>query len=74
MIDSGGNIHNAAIAKQNLDELKTAFKNLGVPAARIRDMQQVFEISTAQEMILEETLPDGTPTKRMKTVVFSIAE
>jgi crotonobetainyl-CoA:carnitine CoA-transferase CaiB-like acyl-CoA transferase len=64
----------AAIAKQNLDELMTAFKNLGVPAARIRDMQQVFEISTAQEMILEETLPDGTPTKRMKTVVFSIAE
>ena len=62
----------AAISKQSLADLMTAFRTHGVPAARIRDMRQVFEIPTAQEMILDETLADGTLTKRMKTVVFSI--
>lgn len=45
-----------------------------VPAAAIRTMQEVFELPAAQSMILEETLPDGTVSKRVKTVAFEIDE
>ncbi len=42
-----------------------------VPVAAVRNMQEVFELPIAQQMILEETLEDGTVTKRVKTVSFS---
>lgn len=61
-----------AIAQRNIDELMHTFKTNGVPAARIRDMRQVFELPVAQDMVLEETMPDGLITKRMKTVVFGM--
>ena len=48
-------------------------KNAGVPAARIRDMQAVFELPTAQNMILQENTPEGIPTKRMKTIAFKMS-
>lgn len=44
----------------------------GVPSASIRNMQQVFELPSAQSMILEETWPDGTLSQRVKTVAFEI--
>ena len=62
----------AAISKRTLGDLMADFKAFGVPAARIRDMQQVFEIPAAQEMILSETLENGVQTQRMKTVAFEI--
>ena len=63
-----------AISKRTLEDLMTTFKSNGVPAARIRDMRQVFEMPIAQEMVLEEKMQDGAVvTKRMKTVVFSIS-
>ena len=43
----------------------------GVPAARIRNMQQVFELPVAQNMILEDELPDGKVGRRVRTVAFS---
>lgn len=64
--------------------LSTAFENhpsgkllaslqaFGVPAAGIRNMQQVFEMPEAQNMILEETLPGGTFTRRVRTNAFKI--
>lgn len=61
-----------AISKHPLDDLLAAFKTNGVPAARIRDMQQVFEMPAAQDMVLKEFMPDGELTKRMKTVAFTI--
>ena len=61
-----------AISRKNLDEHMIAFKASGVPAARIRDMKAVFEMPVAQAMVLEEKLPNGLLTKRMKTVVFII--
>lgn len=62
----------AAISKTALPELMLQFKTQGVPAARIRDMASVFDLPEAQAMILEETLPDGTVTKRLKTIAFTL--
>ncbi len=42
----------------------------GVPAARIRNMPQVFELPAAKNMILEDVLPDGSTGRRVKTVAF----
>jgi crotonobetainyl-CoA:carnitine CoA-transferase CaiB-like acyl-CoA transferase len=61
-----------ALCAQPLAHWMTLFKAEGVPAARIRDMRQVFEMPAAQDMVLEESSPEGIPTRRMKTVAFSI--
>ncbi len=49
-----------------------AFRTEGVPAGSIRNMQEVFEQENAKKLILEEKMPDGTLSKRVKTVVFEI--
>lgn len=51
---------------QLLDRLVEA----GVPAARIRNMAQVFEMPVAKQMILEDELPDGSVGRRVRTVAF----
>ena len=61
-----------SISKLSLSEAIDKFRSAGVPAARIRDMKSVFELPTANEMILEEKMEDGTLTKRMKTIAFKI--
>lgn len=61
-----------AVAAHELDGLMLLFKENGVPAARIRDMRQVFELPAANSMILEETTAEGIPTRRVKTVAFNI--
>lgn len=61
-----------AIAQLNLDDAMHAFRESGVPAARIRDMRAVFDLPAAQAMVLEETTAEGVPTKRVKTVAFGI--
>ena len=65
------------------EELRTSFKDLVakdilerchenfVPIGQVRNMEEVFEQSTAQEMILEEDI-DGLPTKRVRTAAFRI--
>jgi crotonobetainyl-CoA:carnitine CoA-transferase CaiB-like acyl-CoA transferase len=63
----------STISTWNLDDLMTTFKKHGVPAARIRDMKQVFEIPVAREMVLEETTQDGLATKRMKSIAFKLS-
>lgn len=67
------NILSEALSKQSLDYWISHLKTNGVPAARIRDMQAVFELPEAQSMILEETTAEGILTKRMKTVAFKLA-
>ncbi|MFK8009546.1 MAG: CaiB/BaiF CoA transferase family protein [Saprospiraceae bacterium] len=71
--------------KELADELKKAIilfdrktlldllKKEGVPAGSIRNIKEVFEIDQAKDMILEETLEDGSKTKRVKTVAFTIS-
>ncbi len=55
----------------NRDDLLALLRDAGVPAAAIRAMPEVFEHPLAQNMILEEILPDGQLTKRVKTVALS---
>lgn len=63
----------ACVSKFTLDEMMDKLNTSGVPAARIRDMQSVFNQPTAQAMILEEKMPDGILTKRVKTIAFKIS-
>lgn len=46
----------------------------GVPAGRIRDMKEVFELPEAQAMILEEEGPNSEITRRIASVAFSIRD
>lgn len=59
-------------AQRTSADLMEAFKRLGVPAARIRNMKEVMDIPAAQDMILEETLENGTISKRLRTNAFKI--
>lgn len=45
-----------------------------VPAGAVRNMEEVFEVPMAKEMILEETRENGQVTKRVRTVVFEVKE
>jgi crotonobetainyl-CoA:carnitine CoA-transferase CaiB-like acyl-CoA transferase len=62
------------ISKFDAADLLQQLESMSVPAASIRTMQEVFELDAAQSLILEERLPDGTVTKRVKTVAFDIRE
>ena len=44
-----------------------------VPFAPIRDMQKVFDIPVAQNLMLEEHHKNSSISKRIRTVVFKIA-
>ncbi|MEY4904728.1 MAG: hypothetical protein RLZZ292_2543 [Bacteroidota bacterium] len=59
-----------AFKKFDEQTLLAAFKKQGVPAGSIRTMKEVFELEATKHLILEETLPDGMETKRVKTVAF----
>ena len=63
-----------AFLHKNLDDWMHLFKSNGVPAARIRDMRSVFELPDAQRMVLEEQLPDGTPSRRVRTTAFTLTD
>jgi crotonobetainyl-CoA:carnitine CoA-transferase CaiB-like acyl-CoA transferase len=56
------------------DELLELFRTAGVPAAGIRTLPEVFENPLTKNMILEETMPDGRVSKRVKTVAFRTGE
>jgi crotonobetainyl-CoA:carnitine CoA-transferase CaiB-like acyl-CoA transferase len=43
-----------------------------VPVAPVRNLQEVFELPEARSMMLEEIHPDGSFSRRVKTVVFKI--
>jgi crotonobetainyl-CoA:carnitine CoA-transferase CaiB-like acyl-CoA transferase len=60
------------IGQLTLNEAMAKLNAAGVPAARIRDLQAVFEMPAAQQMVLEDQQPDGTQTKRVKTIAFKI--
>ncbi|MBK6622057.1 MAG: CoA transferase [Saprospirales bacterium] len=46
--------------------------DMQIPAARIRNMKEVFELPQAEAMILEEALPDGRRSRTVKTVAFRV--
>jgi crotonobetainyl-CoA:carnitine CoA-transferase CaiB-like acyl-CoA transferase len=61
-----------AMRHHTCDALMDLFKRCGVPAARIRNMEEVFEMPETRAMILEEKLPDGTLTRCLRTNAFKI--
>ncbi len=54
------------------DLLLQRCRTLKVTIAPINNLQELFEMPEAQNLILEETLPDGTISKRVKTTVFKM--
>lgn len=80
---NGARVKNRAALNQTLSQqiinydaayLLQQLEAMNVPAASIRNMQEVFELPAAQSMILEEKLPDGMVSKRVKTVAFDLRE
>ncbi|MBK6949885.1 MAG: CoA transferase [Haliscomenobacter sp.] len=43
-----------------------------IPAGCIKDMKEVFETPLAQDMLIEWTLPDGSPARSVKSVAFDL--
>lgn len=65
-------ILNKLAAKFSGDDLLAQLHAAKVPAGAILNMQQVFENTAAQAMIIEEEM-EGMQTKRVKTVGFDIS-
>lgn len=61
-----------AFLKMNADEVLDRCHQLQVPVAPIRNLQEVFDLPAARDLILEETHPDGSVSRRVRTVVFEI--
>jgi len=45
---------------------------MAIPIGQIRNMQEVFELEAAQDMVLDEIIA-GQVTKRIKTIAFHIS-
>ncbi len=61
-----------AFALKTREDWMALMTKAGVPAGSIRNMQEVFDLPMAEEMILEEKMPDGSVSKRVKTVAFQV--
>lgn len=60
------------IKNVNRDELLQKLEAAGVPAGAIRNMQEVFELPQASELLLQYKLPDGQPATCVRTVAFTV--
>lgn len=58
--------------RENRAEWLLLLAKAGVPAAAVNNMQAVFEIPSAKNMILEETTADGAASARVKTTAFDL--
>ncbi len=65
---------NTKIIEWNRADLLAIFNKNGVPVGSVRNMKEVFELQQAQNMVLEETMPDGKNSKRVKTISFSMLQ
>ncbi len=45
---------------------------MDIPAGSIKDMQEVFDSPLAKDMIIEWTLPDGSPARSILSVAFDL--
>ena len=52
--------------------LMDSLNQKGVPAGRVRNMKEVFEIPAARQMILEEIREDGTLCRSVRTIAFNL--
>ncbi len=62
------------ILQFNRSDLLQRLEENQVPAGAIRNMQEVFELPIAQNMLLEEKTTTGQLTKRVKTVTFQLKD
>lgn len=61
-----------AIEQHDSDFLLKKFRTSGVPAGRIRNMAEVFDLPEAQAMILEEKIGAVFLSRRVRTVAFQL--
>ncbi len=61
-----------AFQKMTAEKILERCHELQVPVAPIRNLEEVFEIPAAKNLILEEPLPDGGVSRRVRTAVFEI--
>ncbi len=54
------------------DTLLKRCQSLQVTIAPINNLQELFSMPQAQNLVLTETLPDGTISKRVKTTIFKM--
>jgi len=82
-VDNRIRVENRRELKQFLDEkaklfdsnyLMAEFLRLGVPAGIIKNMEEVFDQSKAQDSILEDKMSNGNTAKRVSQVAFKLAK
>lgn len=61
-----------AFLAHSFEKLWQRSQEYQVTLAPVNNLEAVFDLPAAQNLILTETLADGTSTKRVKTVVFEI--
>jgi len=61
-----------AFAERNYEKLKEACDKIKVTIAPINNMEEVFNLPKAQDLVLTETLPNGQITKAVRTAVFKL--
>lgn len=61
-----------AFKRWTAEELLSRFQAQKVPVSPILNLQEVFHSPSAQALVLEEKLPNGLVSKRVKTAVFKI--
>jgi crotonobetainyl-CoA:carnitine CoA-transferase CaiB-like acyl-CoA transferase len=80
--DNSGRVKNRNLLGQKLERLFARFPSgmlmeqfiaSDVPAGAIRSMDEVMQNSTAQQMILTETI-EGVQTKRMQSAAFTLED
>ncbi len=61
-----------AVAHFEAQSILRKLKENNVPCGSINNMKEVFELENAQAQILEEKMPDGSVSKRVRSVVFNL--
>ncbi len=56
----------------SLEQLEAKNPNLNALMVPIQNLEQVFQYSEAQKMVLRQTEPDGSESKRVATIAFQI--
>ena len=59
------------VDKFNADDLLSKLLEINVPAAKIKNVAEVFEDTTAQSLVLDEDI-EGVKTRRVRSSVFKI--
>lgn len=64
---------NEKIATYNSAEILTIFEKKEIPAGLIRNMEEVFSVQIAKDMIQEQLLSDGSKAISVKTIAFDLS-